>query len=237
MSQNGQEQRLTIARANFRQPPITQWGAVRKAHILWVCAIALVALLYVTLFVNPLPRDEELIDYFRLHQSELEQFVREFRSFEPPAEPSSPYPRWDTVPETKARMKNIGVIRILEHGSRWLPNPYTIETAKLIDKLSREGLGFQVFRQYGAVKIFMADERFDKRLFFNRWLQKGLYHFPEIPKVENGQIVSPVDPAGRSHLEGHVLSSLDISPGEWKKGECKFRQIVPHWYIFVCRAY
>jgi hypothetical protein len=232
----GKKQRLTVARAVFRQPPIKQWGAVRKSHILWVGAIALGALLYVALFVNPFPRDEELIDYFKLQQAELEQLVRGFRNFKPPTDPESLYPRWDTVPETKTKMEKIRVKRILEHGSRWLPNPYSIESARLQDKLSKEWHS-RVFQQYGALKIFMADDRFDKYLLFNGWLEKGLYHIPEIPKVENGKIMSPVDPAGRSLPTGQVLSSLDISLWEWKKGECKFRQIVPHWYLFLCKAY
>lgn len=187
-------------------------------------------------FDNKLPRDEEMIAHFRAHRAEFEELVTLYRNYRPL--PSDP-PAWDDIQEIKARRERIGVRYVTEQLGIWLPNPYSPETGKLIlELIHSHQFGRSEDRRYKTLKITPADRRYYWMASFRYGtIWKDYNHFPEAPKVENGQLWTSIDDRGRSDSMGLVLESLNAFPPNWEKGDCVYRPIEPKWFIRMCRAF
>lgn len=200
------------------------------------CAVLMCVALYAAIAVNPLPRDDELIAHFETHRSEFESLVGNYRNYDwshagiPPRE-------WDASPSVQLQMRKIGIARIIGYGGIWLPNPYSIETAKRIASQIEAKQGKAIFQASGAVKLVLLDQRAYLISFLHGVFEKGYYHVPEAPEIFQGQIKSPVDERGKISFEGRVLPSLDPAPWDWNKGECAYRKLDAKWFIYLCRAW
>jgi hypothetical protein len=209
-------------------------------------AFLIVAFLYCALLWRTgLPSDEEMIAHFYAHRADIEELVRRFRNFEMPEKddslPKNAY-QWDKQPGTPELMKRARVWNITGFGPMWLPDPYSTEAVKEIEKIykylpARRRI-FLRERKYGAIKIRRnPKERFFRGhpIYLNIW--KNLIFFPEIPRIEDGWLLGPVRTNGRHAYRNRTSYSLNYFPKHWEEYECVYRPIEPHWFLQLCNGH
>jgi hypothetical protein len=135
----------------------------------------------------------------------------------------------------------------------WLPNPYSMETAKLADKMYKESENMpsegnykplqyskKYYNKYGMLVIrLFPDKKYNKKTFYYESIRKYLYHIPEAPKIENGELLGPYDINGNYSFRWRINKSLNYILHQWNFGslddfKCAIRQIEPQWYIYMC---
>jgi hypothetical protein len=135
----------------------------------------------------------------------------------------------------------------------WLLNPYSIKTAKLADEMYKESENMpsegsykplqyskKYYDKYGmlAVKLF-PEKKYSKKTFSYENMRKYLYHIPEVPKIENGELLGPYNTNGNYSFRWRVNKTLNYIPYQWNFGsfddfKCAIRKIEPQWYIYMC---
>ncbi|MCU7926647.1 MAG: hypothetical protein KZQ97_09425 [Candidatus Thiodiazotropha sp. (ex Dulcina madagascariensis)] len=203
--------------------------------------LLVIALLVVTYYVlivrNPLPSDEDMIAHFQAHRSDIEELVRRYRNYS--SDPKVDHSLWFKEEGTQEILRRAGVEDISRSAySPWLPNPYSIETANTIKNEIRNGNGYALLHNYGALRIKPAP----RRLYYSSHLRyaniwKDYYFIPEISRIENGELLWPVNTKGKYSARDRVLYSLDGFPDEWKDFECVFRQVETHWFLRMCNGH
>ncbi|MDP1612946.1 MAG: hypothetical protein Q8M11_17975 [Sulfuritalea sp.] len=197
--------------------------------LLWI-AVVLLGMAIMTGWWRPLPRnnlasDEELIAYFFAHRADIEELVKRYREYQPP--PGQGHHQWRKQGDTAERFKRAGVRDITYNVTVWFPNPYSIETAKQVAATP----GFEKYIKHGGIRVQIDDDRFMR----NSTIWKDLSFIPEIPRIENGMLLYPVDEQGRQSRD-RVLPTLNSEPPEVQRDECALRQIEPQWFIRMCRV-
>lgn len=230
-----------------------------------VCCLGCVFGLYYLIWVfNPLVSDEEMIAHFRAHRAEFEELVRRYRDY--PRPPDKDTSRWYKEGNTPELMQRAGVARLVGLVPTWHPNPYSVKSAKEFHELVKAGQARKLglFKKYDTVGVTPIPKRLplpwikDKtnqyrfNTFVHGTIWKDYCHFPEIPRIENGELLWPLTIVGRgaSNSEYHekqgvstwqnrdrILPSLNKFPEEWKSFECVYRQIEPHWYLRMCNGH
>lgn len=215
---------------------------VKCLRWLWLPAIA-AALFYYLWIVNPLPRDEQMIENFKAHRSDFVEAVRRYRDY--PRLSGKDTSRWYKEGDTLEIYKRAGIDRIDYSTPIWLPNPYSIEAAKRADSL----VGFAYSYKYGALKIVPAttprikhpdqsdDSGYRRNTLIHCVIWKDYYYFPETPRIKNGELLGPVDQNGKHSFRSRVLPSLNRLPVPWKDFECVYRQIEPQWFLRMCNGH
>ncbi len=215
---------------------------VKYLRWLWLPVIA-AALFYYLWIVNPLPSDEQMIENFKAHRADFVEAVRRYRNY--PRLPNKDTSRWYKEGDTLEIYKRAGIDRIYYSTPIWLPNPYSIETAKCADSL----VGFAYSYKYGALKIVSAttprinhpdqsdDSGYRRNTLLHGVIWKDYYYFPEVPRIENGYLHGPIYPNGNFSFCSRVLPSLNRLPFPWKDFECVYRQIEPQWFLCMCNGH
>lgn len=180
---------------------------------------------------NPQPTDEEMIAHFQAHRAEIEEIVRRYRAFQ---SPPGKHHRWAEVPDTRALMEGAKVKRVHYSAPLWLPNPYSPETAKLADTFYGNG-DFDKYARHGALILTLTDSRY-----YTTWVKwgiviKDLKYYPEVPRIENGRLMAPVNLKGLSQPLERVVPSMNVPPEDWTR--CLLRQFEPQWFIRLCRSH
>lgn len=208
----------------------------------WLAALFLLSVfggLLLFLHSSPLQSDEKMIAHFYAHRAEIEELVKRYRKWEP----STQIPVWHFVPENKALLEKAKVKRVKDLIPVWPPTPYSAEATKQFSALIRAGKIKNVI-PYSSIGVELVDEqRPDKYsgfvLISAGWQRifKELVYFPEIPKIEQGELIFPADSTGRWRHTRRVFPTLNDYPPDWKKGECVYRQFETQWFIYMCITY
>ena len=191
---------------------------------------------YLVIARNPLPGDEEMITHFQAHRADFEEVVRRYRSFDagPDRSPSD----WAAQEGTPALLKRAGLGKdIFGTSPLWFPDPYSKEAASLVKKKIEER-GFQLYREYGALVLRQSPKkRFRAMNLRYGTVWKDFMFFPEVPRIENGELLWPINTQGNYAMRRRVLSSLNGFPDHWKDFECVVRKIEPQWFIRMCNGH
>lgn len=240
-----------------------KWGYILGIVVAVSCLGAAFGLYYLIWEYNPLVSDEEMIAHLRAHRAEFEELVRRYRDY--PRPPDKDTSLWYREGDTPELMQRAGVAHLGGLVPTWHPNPYSVESAKEFHESVKTGQArkFGLFKKYDTVGVTPVPKRLplpwikDKtnRYRFNNFshgtIWKDYCHFPEIPRIENDELLWPLTMVGRgaSDSEYHekqgvstwqnrdrILSSLNRFPEEWKSFECVYRQIEPHWFLRMCNG-
>jgi len=197
---------------------------------------------YVVFLTVRMASDDEMIANFKSHREDFQRLTQLYltegygntlRAFEWGSGVSS---------ETLLLLERTGVEQIdgTSTGGLWLPDPYSVETAKLAGEQEiPEGNPYETL-------IFEFADSFRYQTPSFRYLEvtRGLTYFPVQPRIENGELLWPVGLDGNYRRRAPVLSSLNVYPDIWKRDRsensckypCVYRQIEPQWFIKMCRA-
>jgi hypothetical protein len=85
------------------------------------------------LYVNPLPRDEEMISHLRKHRTEIEALVNHYRTYQRGHGTSVD---WRDLPDVTALREKSHIARVTQAGPVWLPHPYSAQTARHLNLLA-----------------------------------------------------------------------------------------------------
>lgn len=193
---------------------------------------------------NPLPSDEAMIGHLQAHRAEIEELVQGYRVWEW----SAAAPSWYALPEIKALMEKAGVRYVTDIGPVWHPDPYSTEAAKQFHSLLLAGKILNL-NPYSSIDVELKNPKRPRGHFANVLLSTGpalifkeLVYFPEVAKIEGENLwfATSVSYVGKE-LKGfnskhRIFPSLNDYPDNWKKGECVYRQIDTHWFIYMCVA-
>lgn len=234
-------------------------------HLKWLLLPIGAAAFYYYLWVwNPLPSDEEMIRNFKDHRADFVEVVRRYREYPRPPGTSSAF--WYKEGDTLELFKRAGIDSI-SYDSRtpWLPSPYSLKTATNMEKERLAAGPFGLFYKYGALRIKPATtprmdhpDRSDDRSYRRNTLLFGViwkdyYFFPQVPRINNGELIGPLTILGNGVSAHHqysakekistfqyrsrVFSSLDYLPSRWKDFECVYRKIESRWFIRMCNGH
>lgn len=185
----------------------------------------------------PLPSDEKLIDFFYKNRSQIEELIQSYRAYDA-VESKGDYSYWFSKDNNEDLLKKVG-IRIGENtlGLAWLPEPYSIETAKKIKEIGYGEQAHKLNHLYGPLSIHLLDRRYLGGSIRYGVLMKYLVIFPESPRIENGFLLGPFDEKGKYSFKIPVRASLNYYPTEWRKTRhCILRKIESRWFISLCRS-
>jgi hypothetical protein len=126
--------------------------------------------------------------------------------------------------------------RVTYIGPVWLPDPYSIETAKRLQELIRHAKDFSLARSHGTIKVDLKphSDYWQKPIGLGGPIWKDLRYFPEVPKIEDGLLVYPPVGNGRAERSVRVFDSLNSYPPRWRPGQCFMRQLEAQWFISMC---
>jgi len=201
----------------------------------WLLVAASVfALVYYLLHINPLPKDEELIAQFQEHRADIEELARRYRQIDP--QPNKDHSLWIKEGDTPALFKRAKVWSVQSAVGIWLPNPYSVESAKIIEEQSKTAKDLSLSVKYGTLHVQFDDPRYTgTALLYGNKVWKDLYFIPQIPRIENGVLLGPLY-RGVNSPNYRVFNSLNEFPKDWGLAECVLRQIEPQWFIRMCRV-
>jgi hypothetical protein len=235
-----------------RFPVISRKLFLGLALLAWIALSGALAF-YLVMIHTGLPSDEEMIADFRAHKADIEELVWRYRTYSPPREPKSGETREEWLKrlppsafnwtkqhaDTPELMRKAGVHGIIHSShTRWLPDPYSEESAKKLAGLvkNRE---FDALRWHSVVIVkFSPMGNYDDGI---RHIPacKDFYFIPEIPRIEGGWIIGPARRNSPPSRYGRILPSLDTFdrfPHPWRAFECVYRQIEPHWFLRMCNG-
>ncbi len=208
----------------------------KHSYILIIPAVIAVAY-YVLVIRNPLPSDEEMIAHLHEHRADIEELIRRYRNY--PSGPKIDHSKWRKEGDTPGLLKRAGIDRIdFNAPGPWLPNPYSVETAKKIKLESRNTKSFAMLNKYGALMLAPSPRNaFHLKHLRYLFIWKDYFYIPEVPRIEYNELLGPYDTKGEYSARRRVMSSLDSFPDKWKDYECVYRQIEPHWFLRMCNGH
>ncbi len=202
-----------------------------------VVLLSLPVAYYFIIIRNPLPSDEEIIAQFRQHRSDIEELVRRYRNYS--TDPKVDHSLWFKAGDTREIMWRARVSRITHSSYRpWLPNPYSVETAKSISDQVKNAKNYELFNKYGGLMVSLLPSQYYRSFslkYFHIW--KELYFIPEMPRIENGELLWPFNVDGEYSVRRRLVKSLNNYPANWKEYECVYRQIEAHWFLSMCNGH
>jgi hypothetical protein len=141
--------------------------------------------------------------------------------------------------DTKEMMRRVGLYDIsFSSFNPWPPEPYSLETARLVTEITKTAKNHRLFIEYGSLIIGLAP-RLRYRSYNLKYLEvwKGLEFIPQVPRIENGELLWPLRPDGKYSGRRRVVASLDDFPENWKRFECVYKQIDTHWFLRMCNGH
>ena len=196
---------------------------------------------YVTIWTASLVSDEEMIANFKAHREDFQRLTQLYLT-EGYGNRLMDFKWGEGVSlETLILLERTGVDQIdgTSFGGLWLPDPYSVETARLAEK--QDVLEVNPYESL----IFEFTDTLRHRVPSFRYfiVTKNLTYFPVEPRIENGELLWPVGLDGNYRHRAPVLSSLNAYPAIWERDRsgnysfsCVYRQIEPQWFIEMCRA-
>jgi hypothetical protein len=242
---------------------------IKKIILFMILPVFILITTYNYFFVTGLATDEEMIEHFKKHRTEIEELVKSYREFDPKtAKPvyeevhmnggkteikavESHHLIWKKQDGIKELMEKAGVDGVLavmgdatagDLRTLWLPNPYSIGTAKFVESIvsvNNKNLEEKksMFIKYGMIMVLLEGDRYYKEY----RVSKHFVFIPEIPQVKDGKLLSPVDINGKHYFERPLFSSINRIPIITfiyaENGEafpCIYRQIEPQWFLRMC---
>ena len=216
-------------------------------YLRWLWLPGVVAAVYYSLWIwNPLPSDEQMIENFKANRADFVEVVRRYRNYPRPSDKDTSF--WYKEGDTLEIYKRAGIDRIDYSTPIWSPNPYSIDTAKKAKHINIQK-GYDAHHYYGALKIVPATtprinhpEQSDDRSYRRNTLLHGViwkdyYFFPEVPRIENGDLLGPINHNGKYSYRSRVLPTLNRLPNHWKDFECVYRQVEPQWFLRMCNGH
>jgi len=196
---------------------------------------------YVTLWTVSMVSDEEMIANFKSHREDFQRLTQLYLT-EGHGNALMDFKWGEGVSsETLILLERTGVHQIdgTSFCGLWLPDPYSVETAKLAEKVDV----LEVNPYEALIFEFTDTLRHQVPSFRYFIVTKDLIYFPVEPRIENGELLWPVGLDGNYRHRAPVLPSLNKYPAIWERdrsGSYKFsrvyRQIEPQWFIGMCRA-
>ncbi|MDR2635536.1 MAG: hypothetical protein LBC08_01770 [Campylobacteraceae bacterium] len=224
---------------------------------------------------------EELVKRYREFDPEIaesEFIVKKQENGEYEKIPYRSHNLWRNQENTLELIQKTGIYTLYVHSKNpaiddsitlWLPNPYSEETAKLAKEMINSSKKIHddfsekkpVEYQYGAIVINLKPKvKYQRNTRVFDELYKDLYFIPEIPRIEDGKLLDPVDINTNHTAKRSVLPSLDRIPIKWHISKkytdfydileyvkpfrryiykrldfsCVFRQIEPQWFLRMC---
>lgn len=205
----------------------------RKSKTFFVFAVILLIIFIIFLSVqnrNPQPSDEEMIEYFYAHKSEIEEIVKRYREF---PEPVATHYRWAEEPSTNELLKKAGVKDLTNNGwPIFYPDPYSPQSIAKLKAAEKIG-DYEESIRHGLIRVSLARPDYFSAGTKYGILIKSLYYFPEEPFIENNWLFVP-DSSGTPKKFYEVTSSLN-----WPIDTlvtCQLRKVEPKWFICLCRS-
>lgn len=184
----------------------------------------------------PLPKDDKMIKHFHKHRADFEEVVRRYQNYERSRDKDSSF--WYREGDTQEIFDRVGIRRITTQGSVWLENPYSIETANAVRDAISENKFFYLRYLYSALMISPSpkeDFYLGHMRYINIW--KDYYYFPQIPRIEEEQLLGPLREDGEYSFKDRALNSLNSFPDNWQRFECVYRSIDKQWFIRLCNGH
>jgi hypothetical protein len=204
------------------------------------------------MFRTGLASDEEMIAHFKEHRAEIEELVKRYREFEvaPNNETfDNAHKKWKQQSDTPELLQKTGVGYITaimgdaQYGdwyTLWFPNPYSIETAhklKAINDLKSWEEKRSIFYKYGMIGVYLDGRKYSTK----HGIIKQFVYIPEIPRIENNKLLSPLNINGEHYFRKPLLSSLNYIPFRFwaysdngEATQCAFKQIDLQWFLRMC---
>lgn len=210
-------------------------GAVRRHRVIASLFAAIFVIVSIWLFGRiPLPSDEEMISIFYAHRTDIEELVRRYREFEP--EPNQSHSMWLKQGDTQELLKRSVVDRIDYNVlGLWYPNPYSKEAGRLAEDYKS---GLAPYNKHGVLRVkFAPRNRYFASTLRHGTIWKDFYNFPEVPRIERGMLLGPMNSKGEYTFYERVLTTLNRMPNNWRDYECVYRQIEPQWFLRMCNGH
>jgi hypothetical protein len=208
------------------------------------------------MFRTGLASDETMIAYFKEHRSEIEELVKRFREFEvaPNNETfDNAHEKWEQQSDTPELLQKtnfsyiaaiMGDAQYSDYNTLWFPNPYSVETAQKI-KAIKDTSSFEemrtIFYKYGMVGVHLTNSKYNKYSTKYGIKSKHFIYIPEVPRIEDGKLLSPFDINGEHYFRKQLLSSLNRFPFMFFRyraldnaSNCAWKQIEPQWFLRLC---
>jgi len=237
-------------------------SGIKAAGIALAVFLCLMGCNYYSLLIwNPLPSDEEMIANFKAHRADFVEAVRRYREY--PAD-NTPWD-WYKEGDTLELFNRAGIDNIAHGFGVWYPDPYAVATAVRRERKRRELPPFAAFDKYGDLRIQPATtpriehpDRSDTSRHYRGSLLFGViwkeyYFFPEVPRIENGILLGPLQTTYREEhgavfhekegvatihqFTARVLPTLNRLPRKWQDYECVYRRIESQWFIGMCNGH
>ena len=187
-------------------------------------------------YESHLPKDEVLIQFFYRHKPDILELIKRYQTYDADKSKGD-HSYWEKADDTPILLKKAGV-RIDENIlGLWLPNPYSIETSKLIASIGYGKEYIKLTHKYGSLSIKPLDESYMRVSLKFGVVFKHLIYFPEPPRIENGFLLGSLRGDGEYSFRGRLYSSLDYYPKNWLDfRDCIYRYIEPQWFIILCSS-
>lgn len=209
---------------------------------------------------NPLISDEEMIAHFQAHRAEFDELAKRYREY-PGTRDAKPW-LWHQQKDIAGLLARAGINRVDYSTPIWLPDPYSPETAKTVREQILAGQGSLLSRKYGALQFtpvpeprFLSPKNSDRHRSYSpahNIIWKDYSNFPEVPRIEDGQILMPLQVVGMNYptavyheqesvytnqIRSRTLPSLNRFPDDWKDYECVYRKLNSQWFIRMCNGH
>jgi len=123
---------------------------------------------------------------------------------------------WLAEGNTKQLIERTGILDISYLAPHWYPNPYSLDPA--LERALRRRLALNMNseeRKYGTIKFSPLQRHNTTNLFYG-YIWKDLIFIPEVPRIENGLLINPMDDTGKYLGYIHMRSSLNRIPPQWE---------------------
>lgn len=209
---------------------------VLQRKSLWLVLLLMGMAFYFFVIRNPLPSDEEMIAHFQKNRSDFDELINRYRNFD--SSPSWDHTLWNKERGTSEMMASAGVSRVYKSAAVWLENPYSIETAKFIHQEVVSGKNRDFIHKHSTLTVKPYPRKYFRS--FNiryGYIWKDYSFFPEIPRIDNGELLYPVNAKGIHLGKYRALNSLNNFPGQWESYECVFRKVEGNWFLRMCNGH
>jgi hypothetical protein len=181
-------------------------------------------------YFRSLPSDEEMINNFHRNREDFEQLAEIYRN--DTSVPVDDIGNLRPTDQVRAIMERVNVSAIYSDQVLWIgPDPYVNWVRSRERELELQRFGSTPRRFYGVKMDYAHREVISTTYMAN--VYKRYYYIPEVPKFKGGILQVPASLlAGISSVEPTLNTYEKIFQGPC---DCAVREIVPHWFIQVCR--
>lgn len=190
------------------------------------------------LIVLPLPTDEYMTEHFNNHRQEFDTLAKAYRESHLLQDPRA---QWDDAEEIQEAMRKTGIWYLTsKSGMEWHENPYSLAAAQDFDRRRQNGSVDTARNRSRKGVIFELNNGQSISFREGAQVSKSYLHIPQIPKIENGRLLYPVNASKSKYAKQRYIalkSSLNYYPDNWENGECFIKPLDVQWFIELCKSY